>query len=79
MPSPITSAIHAKDIQRITGRSERSAERMLVSIKEKLGNQKHQFVTWQEFCEFAGLDPEEVRLTSADVAKECSRHSSKLG
>ena len=53
--------IYAKDIHRITGRSERSAERMLVSIKEKLGKQKHQLVTWQEFCEFAGLDLQEVR------------------
>ena len=53
--------IYPKDIQRITGRSERYAERMLVTIKKKLGKQKHQLVTCQEFCEFAGLSREDVR------------------
>lgn len=58
--------IFAKDIQSITGRSERSAERMLARVKEKLGKQKHQFVTCREFCEFAGLSVEQVQAHLRD-------------
>ena len=52
--------IYPKDIQRITGRSESYARRILSTIKKRLGKQKHQLVTYDEFCEFAGLDVQDL-------------------
>lgn len=52
--------IYPKDIQRITGRSEAYAQRIIRTIKKKLGKQKHQFITYEEFCEFSGLDPRDL-------------------
>ena len=52
--------IYPQDIQLITGRSERHAQRILKNIKKRLGKEKHQFVTYQEFCEFSGLSGEEL-------------------
>jgi tRNA A58 N-methylase Trm61 len=47
--------IYPKDIQLITGRGERYAERVIRTIKQRLGKQKHHLVTYEEFCKFAGL------------------------
>jgi hypothetical protein len=52
--------IYPKDIQRITGRSERYAQYVIAAIKKRLGKEKHQFVTYDEFCEFTGIDPQEL-------------------
>ncbi|MDA8596297.1 hypothetical protein N9L20_07435 [Flavobacteriaceae bacterium] len=52
--------IYTKDIQRITGKSERSARRMLQRIKKHYDKQKHQLITQEEFSEFSGLDLEIV-------------------
>jgi hypothetical protein len=51
--------IYPKDIQLVTGRSERYARKIIMTIKKRLGKQKHQFVTYDEFCEFAGLNVED--------------------
>lgn len=52
--------IYSQDIQRITGRSERYAQCVMQSIRKRLGKEKHQLVTWEEFCEFAGLSVEDI-------------------
>ena len=52
--------IYAKYIETITGRKERTARKMLQSIRKKLGKEKWEFVTIGEFCEHAGLIEEEV-------------------
>ncbi len=52
--------IYPKDIQLITGRSERYGRKLLQSIKESLDKQPHQFVTTQEFSEYVGIDIEVV-------------------
>jgi hypothetical protein len=52
--------IYAKDIQRITGKSEKTGYRILDNIRRQLGKESHQFVTVNEFAEFAGFEPEEV-------------------
>jgi len=52
--------IYAKDIGRITGKSDRYARTILRDIRKKHGKQKHQFVSLTEFCSHTGLDPEEV-------------------
>lgn len=52
--------IYAKDIQRITGKSEKTGYRMLGAIRKKLGKQPHQFVTMEEFADFTGIALEDV-------------------
>lgn len=52
--------IYPKDIQRVTGRGEGHARRILRMIKKKLGKERHQFVTYDEFCEFSGLRKEDI-------------------
>jgi hypothetical protein len=52
--------IYTKDIQRITGKSERYGRKIMNKIKAKHGKQKHQLVSLAEFCEFMGLSTEDV-------------------
>jgi hypothetical protein len=53
--------IYPKDIQVITGRSERYAQNVIASIKKKLGKQKHQPVTVIEFCEYMDISLQDLR------------------
>ncbi|NQY01146.1 MAG: hypothetical protein HRT70_08490 [Flavobacteriaceae bacterium] len=52
--------IYPKDIQRITGRSERYGRKLLQDIKTYLDKKPHQFVTVREFAEYSGIELEEV-------------------
>lgn len=52
--------IYPKDIQLITGKCERSAQLFLNHIKSKLGKNKNQFLSIKEFCQFTGLNDEDV-------------------
>jgi len=47
--------IYPKDIQLITGRSERYGRKLIQDIREYLGKQSHQFVTTEEFSEYTGI------------------------
>jgi hypothetical protein len=58
--------IYPKDIQIVTGRSERFGRELIKKIKETLSKQKHQFITIEEFCDYTGL--------STDTVKEKLRH-----
>jgi hypothetical protein len=53
--------IYPKDIQRITGKSERYGRMLIRRIKNHLNKQEHQFVTIEEFCSYTGLKQENVR------------------
>ena len=53
--------IYPKDIQRITGKSERYGRLMLQRIRKQLKKEDHQLVTLREFSEFTGIDMEEVK------------------
>lgn len=53
--------IYAKDVEIITGRKERTARKILQSIREKLGKEKWEFVTIREFCEYTGIQEDDVR------------------
>lgn len=53
--------IYPKDVQKITGRSERYGRILLTKIKERLNKEEHQFITIEEFCNYTGLQPEEVK------------------
>lgn len=51
------SCIYPKDVQRITGKSERSGRRLLQKIREALGKEEHQFITIEEFARYTGISP----------------------
>jgi len=44
----------------ITGKSERYSRELLRKIKERNNKEKFQLVSIQEFCDFIGLNVEEV-------------------
>ena len=58
---PIRICIYPKDIQKITGRSERYARELLYRIRRAYQKADHQFVSIEEFCQYTGLDPNAVR------------------
>jgi len=55
------SCIYPKDVQRITGKSERSGRRLLQKIKDELGKKEHQFITIDEFASYTGINSKVVR------------------
>ena len=56
MKKPKRICIYPKDIQRITGRSERYGRNVIKEIKMMLNKAPHQFVTIEEFANYAGLE-----------------------
>lgn len=54
--------IYPKDVQRITGKSERYGRMLLQKIKEYFEKEEHQFVTVEEFCLYTGIKKDEVVL-----------------
>ena len=52
--------IYPKDIQIVTGKSERYGRNIIKMIKESLSKEKHQLVTIDEFCTFMGLEISKV-------------------
>ncbi|MFA5297598.1 MAG: hypothetical protein WC389_05255 [Lutibacter sp.] len=52
----IRTCIYPKDVQCITGRSERYGRKLLNEIKAHFGKQPHQFVTPLEFSEYSGIE-----------------------
>ncbi|MBB3123797.1 hypothetical protein FHS04_001300 [Mesoflavibacter sabulilitoris] len=54
----VRACIYPKDIQRITGRSERYGRKLLNDIKTHFGKKSHQFITAEEFAEYSGIKEE---------------------
>ncbi len=52
--------IYPKDIQIVTGKSERYGRDLIKKIKIKNGKEAHQLVTIDEFCNYLGLKVEAV-------------------
>ncbi|MBX2917006.1 MAG: hypothetical protein KF856_17180 [Cyclobacteriaceae bacterium] len=52
--------IYPKDIQVITGRSDRYGRNLIKKIKDHFNKQQHQVVTVEEFCQYMGLQQETV-------------------
>ena len=53
--------IYPKDIQILTGRTDRYGRNLIKKIKEALSKQDHQFITIEEFCHYTGLNPITVK------------------
>jgi len=49
------ACIYPKDIQCITGRSERYGRKLLNDIKAYFGKQPHQFINSDEFAEYSAI------------------------
>ena len=52
--------IYPKDVQRITGKSDRYGRLLLSRIRHQFAKQPHQFVSLDEFCQFTGLEHDQV-------------------
>lgn len=52
--------IYRKDVERIIGKSDRTARKVMVAIRKKLDKEKHQPVSIKEFCCYMNLPEEEV-------------------
>ena len=52
--------IYPKDIMIITGKSERYSRYLIQRIKQHLGKENHQVVSIGEFCEYMGLEENEL-------------------
>lgn len=53
--------IYPKDVQVVTGKSERYGRTIISKIKDHLNKEAHQLVTIDEFCEFMGFKEEKVK------------------
>ncbi|HEY8918756.1 MAG TPA: hypothetical protein VIM87_20070 [Chitinophaga sp.] len=53
--------IYTKDIQNIFGKSARSARELMQKLRIMFGKEDWQYISVSEFCEYVGLDEEEVR------------------
>ncbi|RYG11202.1 MAG: hypothetical protein EOO07_20960 [Chitinophagaceae bacterium] len=53
--------IYPKDIEVVTGKSERKCRYMLNDMKVFYKKEKHQVITLEEFCSYMGLEIEVVR------------------
>ncbi|MBE8719957.1 hypothetical protein [Sphingobacterium pedocola] len=53
--------IYPKDVSIILGKSLSQARRILSLIKEVYGKADHQYLSIQEFADYTGLDPDEIK------------------
>ena len=53
--------IYPKDIQLVTGRSERYGRNLIKKIKETFSKKAHHLVTIDEFCQYTGLSTQQVK------------------
>jgi len=58
--------VYPKDVQRITGKSERWSRTLLLKIRESLNKEEHQFITIEEFCSYTGFKEEKVQGVIVD-------------
>lgn len=53
---PNRIVIYAKDVMNITGRSERTARKILQQIRQASGKKRGDMVTVVEFCQYTGIN-----------------------
>ncbi len=53
--------IYPKDMQVVTGKSERYGRTIIKAIKERLNKEAHQLVTIEEFWDFMGFEISKVQ------------------
>jgi len=53
--------IYPKDIQIVTGKSERYGRRLIKKMKDRFSKESHQLVTLEEFCVYMGFEVSKVK------------------
>ncbi len=54
--------IYPKDVQWITGMSDRQSRNIILKIKKLHNKEKHQLVTIDEFCQYMGFNKEDIAI-----------------
>jgi len=55
--------LYNKDIQILTGKSEKACYRLIKKIRDKIGKEPHIPLTLEEFCDYMRLRVEVVKQT----------------
>jgi hypothetical protein len=58
----IKAVIYTKDIVKITGKSEQTAQRELKKIKDILGLKKHEYLSLSAYCQYTKINIEDARI-----------------
>lgn len=58
--------IYPKDVQRLTGKSEKYSRMLLRKIKQKKEKAEHQFVSIDDFAEYTGITVDLIKQHLAD-------------
>lgn len=53
--------IYAKDVQVLTGKSERYARKVIAQVRHHFSKDRGQLLTIREFCEYMCLEENEVK------------------
>lgn len=58
--APARMVIYTKDVMLLTGKSERTARKLLTRVRRHFAKDSRSLVTVEEFCTFTGFDPDQV-------------------
>jgi transcriptional antiterminator len=58
--------IYPKDVQRLTGKSEKSSRELFKKIRLCKAKEKHQFVSIEDFAEFTGISVDLIKQHLTD-------------
>lgn len=53
--------IYPNDVQLLTGKSYRFSRELLSNLRQALGKEKHQFITFREFANYTGIKLDEIK------------------
>ncbi len=58
--------IYPKDVQRLTGKSEKTSRELYKKIRKCKAKQKHQFVSIEDFADYTGLSLDLIKQHLTD-------------
>jgi hypothetical protein len=58
--TPTRIVVYTKDVALITGKSERTARKLLTRVRQYYSKDQRSLVTVEEFCAYTGFDPDRV-------------------
>lgn len=60
--TPTRMVVYTKDVALITGKSERTARKLLTRVRKHYSKDQRSLVTVEEFCAYTGFDPDAVMV-----------------
>lgn len=57
---PTRIVVYTKDVALITGKTGRTARKLLTRVRKHYGKDNRSLVTVEEFCAYTGFDPDVV-------------------